>query len=284
MTARRAPPVVVLEKIRSVVPIDWLKGLNGEPVTRPPDQLVRAVVSAAEAESGAAPVFGTVTRQADGTWGCRFLTTIDPRVAQVKLDLLWEQGGVTMDTRTEKRVVFRQLAPPPASTGGLFGFGKKPKPPDAGLEVVVELPDPKSGLAEVAARGSFFGNPPPEFARSGEKTIVRLLEGIQRTLNNVEERRKHPRVPATFPITFYPLHSDGRVEPPLRGYCQDVSAGGLAVFCPAKPPAKYAYVSFDEVPGTAGVAVLLQLIRSEWVHDEVLITGRYRLDLSPDGR
>ena len=168
---------------------------------------------------------------------------------------------------------------------GLFGFGRKaPKPPDSGLEVVIELPDPNCGTGEVSARGAFFGNPPPEFTRSGEKIIVRLLDGIQRTLNNVEERRKHPRIPATFPLVIYPFHSDGRVEAPIRSICHDVSVGGLAMFCPTKPLAKYAYVAFEEVPGIAGLAVLLQIIRCELVHDEVFVTGRYRLDLGPDGQ
>jgi eukaryotic-like serine/threonine-protein kinase len=280
------PPVhngVVLSQIHSVVPIAWLKGHRSEPARRPPEQLVRAIVSAAEAAAGGQSTMGAVTREPGGVWGCRFLTTIDPRVAQVKLELVWEQCGVTMDTRTEGRVVFRKLAPVPAPTGGLFGFGKKsPKAPDAGLEVIVELPEPKSGTGEVVARGQFFGSPPPEFNKSGEKTIVRLLDGIRRTLNNVEERRKHPRVSASFPLLLYPLHSDGRVEPSIRSFCHDVSVGGMALYAPAKPPAKYAYVAFEEVPGAAGLAVLLQIIRAEWQQDEVFVTGRYRLDLGPE--
>jgi hypothetical protein len=284
MASRSTPPGVVrLAQIHSLVPVAWLKGQEGEPAGRPAAHVVRAVVSAAETDAGDRFVLGSVTRGADGAWGCRFLTTIDPRVARVKLDLLWEQGGVTMDSRTEGRVVFRKPVPPTV-VGGLFGFGKKAKESDSGLEVVVDLPDPKSGTGEVTVRGTFFGAPPEDFVKSGEKIIVRLLDGIRKTLNNVEERRKHPRIPATFPVTLYPLHSDGRVDAPIRGYCQDVSAGGLALFCTSKPHAKYAYVSFDEVPGVTGVAVLLQFIRIEWVNDEVLVSGRYRLDIGPDAQ
>jgi serine/threonine protein kinase len=280
-TRAPAPPTVQLSHIHSVVPLAMLQGRSGPPVTRPPAQVVSAVVSAAEAESGLHSVLGTVNRETDGAWGCRFLTTIDPRVAKVKLDLLWEEGGVAMDTRDEHCVVFRKLMPPPPPSG-LFGFGKKPKVPDAGLEVVVNLPDPKSGTAEVAARGKFFGNPTSDFVKSGEKTIVRLLDGIRRTLNNVEERRKYPRIPATFEITLYPLFSDGRLEAPLRCICHNVSAGGLALFCATKPPSKYAYVTFNNMPAIADLAVLFQIVRTEWQHDEVLVTGRYRLDFGPE--
>jgi hypothetical protein len=241
--------------------------------------VVNAVVSAAETESGLRPVSGSVIREAGG-WSCRFLSTIDPRVARVKLDLLWEQGGVIMDTRNEQRVVFRKLATPPPPTG-LFAFAKRFRPPESGLEVTVELPDTTNGSAEVVARGAFFGDPPEDFTRTGEKLAIRLLDGVRAELNNVEERRKHPRIPALFPLTLYPLHSDGRVDPPLRSQCQNVSGGGLALFCPAKPTAKYAYVVFDEVPGTAGLAILFQITRAEWKQDEVLVSGRFRLDLGP---
>jgi serine/threonine protein kinase len=279
MVSRPQPPTgVVLEQIHSVVPIGWLTGRGSAIAARPSAQMVNAIVSAAQAATGGAAEMGTVNRGADGAWGCRFLTTIDPRVAQVKLDLLWEEGGVTMDTRTDNRVVFRRMVPPPPPTG-LFGFGKKPKPPNAGLEVVVDLPDPKSGTGEVSARGRFFGDPPADFTKSNEKAIVRLLEGIRRTLNNVTERRKHPRIPAAFPLTIYALHSDGRVEPSLQGLCHDVSAGGMALFCAAKPTTKYLFVAFEDVPGTTGLAILLQVIRADWQHDEVFICGRFRLDI-----
>jgi eukaryotic-like serine/threonine-protein kinase len=209
---------------------------------------------------------------------------MDPRVAQVKLDLLWEEGGVTMDTRTEGRVVFRRPAPVPPQTSGFFGFGKKPAPPESGLEVVVELPPAGRGTVEIAARGGFYGNPPAEFARANEKTIVTLLDNIRGNLGNVPERRKHPRLPAAFAVTLYPLHSDGRVEAPVRGYCQDVSAGGLALFCPARPPSKYAYIAFDELPDVAGLALLVQFTRSEARPDEVLLSGRFRLDVGADAK
>src|SRR5262249_27352644 len=94
------PAVVKLPKIQSIVPAAWLQGQESPPAWRTPTHLVSAVVGAAETESGLKPVSGSVIREAGG-WSCRFLSTIDPRVARVKLDLLWEQGGVIMDTRNE---------------------------------------------------------------------------------------------------------------------------------------------------------------------------------------
>jgi hypothetical protein len=274
--------LIQLDRILSAIPAAWLRGCEAPRLTRSAAQLVTEVLRAAEAEAGEMPALGAVNRDPNGTWGCRFLTTIDPRVAQVKLDVLWEEGGVEMDTRTPGRVVFRKLASGGAM-GLLAGCLSKKKPSGSGLEVVVELPGREgTATAPVAVRGRFFGDPPSDFVRSGEKTIVRLLEGIRQTLNDVAERRKHPRVPAVFPLTLTPLHSDGRLEPSIRSVSYDVSAGGLALFCGQKPRARYAYVTFEDVLELADVALLFQVIRAERHEDEVLICGRYRLDLDSE--
>ncbi|QJW93289.1 serine/threonine-protein kinase [Frigoriglobus tundricola] len=276
------PQHIRLEQILSVVPTAWLQGRPAAHPGRPPAQVVNAILRAAEARTGGPAALGAVSCGADGTWTCRFLTTIDPRVARVKLDLLWEEGGVAMDLRSEQRVVFRRLAPQPPSSGWFGSVGKKAKAPDSGLEVSVELPETSHGIGEVTVIGKYFGNPPPDFTKSGEKVIVKLIDGIRRTLNNVEDRRKHPRVPAPFPLELFPIHSDGHVEPPIPAVCRDVSAGGMAFVCKVDPPTKHLYVTFDGVAGTAGLGVLIQIITSEWQENEVLITSRYRLDLWPD--
>jgi len=276
------PQHIRLDQILSVVPTAWLQGRTAPHPSRPPAHVVNAVLRAAEARTGGASALGAVSCGDDGTWTCRFLTTIDPRVARVKLDLLWEEGGVAMDLRSEQRVVFRRLAPQPPATGWFGSVSKKPKAPESGFEVGVELPEPSHGIGEVTVTGKYFGSPPPDFMRAGEKAIIKLIDGIRRTLNNTEDRRKHPRVPAPFPLELFPIRSDGHVEPPIPGVCRDVSAGGMAFVCRADPPTKHLYVTFDGVAGTAGLAALIQVITSEWHDNEVLVTSRYRLDLWPD--
>jgi hypothetical protein len=243
--------------------------------------MVRALVAAADGEMAPPADPSAVTRLPDGTWECRFLTTLDPRIAKVKLDVLWERGGVIMDCREDNRVIFRRLsvAAQPAS---VRLFGKKPPPqPESGFEVVVDLPQPGLPVGGVVATGRVFGTPSPEFARLAPEVVVSLIEDARRELNNAPERRQHPRVRAGFPVTLFPIHSNGRVEPPLSGRCRDVSAGGLALSLAAKPPTKYVYVTFDGVRGTAGLALLLQLLRVERAPDGVLAGGRFRLDLPP---
>src|SRR5579883_726322 len=269
---------IQLPEILSVVPVGWLRGQEAPDPDLPPDDMVRAILATATARESSPSAPTGVIEQPDGTWTCRFLTTIDPRVAKVKLDLLWERGGVTMDTRDENQVVFRQTAPVLPPSGVFSTFGKN-APPPSGLEVIVRLPEPGTPIGEVHSHGRLFGSPPPDFVPQARKVIVELLEGVQRHLNNFQERRKHPRIAADFPIILYPVQSDGRVEMPLSGRCQDVSAGGLALQVTAQPPTKYAYVAFEGVRGTSGLAVLFQIIRAARQDDGFVVNGRYKLGL-----
>jgi hypothetical protein len=81
---------------------------------------------------------------------------------------------------------------------------------------------------------------------------------------------------------LYPLHSNGRVRDPVAATCRDVSVGGMALVCSIRPSTKHAYITFEDVPGLAGVAILFQFIRADWHQEQVFITGRYRLDLGPN--
>ncbi len=264
---------VQLNEILSVLPVEWLRGREAPDPDLPPDEMARAILAAATSRTG------------DGepaAWGCRFLSTIDPRVARVKLELLWERDRFSVRTGAQNRIVARLKAPAAPASSGLFGFGKKPAPPvPSGLEVVVQLPEPGRPVGEVVAEGRVFGTPPSDFAVKAERTIVSLLEGIQKQLGNFAERRKHPRFPSSFPVTVFPLHRNGRIDMPQSGRCRDVSAGGLALRLETALTTRYAYVAFDSVRGTAGLALLVQVLRHQNEDDGVVMTGRFRPELWP---
>jgi serine/threonine protein kinase len=277
---------VRLARIQSVLPVAWLRGNDAPDPARPADHFVRSLlksVDAPEPNDEAAP--RAIEKSPDGVWSCRFLTSMDPRIAQVKLDLVWEEGGVTMDTRTPGRVVFHKPPPAPPPARGLFGKVKEPPPPDLknGFRVLVELPDTQGKTGEVVVTGRVVGSVPHDFARGAERFIVKLISEIRRQLKDVEDRRKHPRIDADYPLTLFPMHSDGSVDAPLAGRCKNVSAGGLALLTSAKPGTRYGYVAFDGVAGTTGLAVLVKFLRNDWEGDEVLVTGQFRLDLGGDG-
>ncbi len=265
-----------LNRIRSVVPVARLLGESSGEIARPADQVVRTIFQSASAGFLVPPEPGTVLRAPDGTWVCKFVSTIHPKIAPVKLDLLWEEGGVTMDTRQEGYVVFQRPAPAPT---GFFAPRTKPK---CGFEVVVQLYPQSAMIGEVLVIGRFYGDPPQSFIDESERSLMKLIEGVRLQLNNTSERRKYPRVPTDLSVTVFPLHSDGGVDPPFAAQCKDISQCGVALRLPGKPPARYGYLFFDGIPAVGNLAVLAKFVRSEWVNDELVVGAQYRLDLGSE--
>ena len=61
-----------------------------------------------------------------------------------------------------------------------------------------------------------------------------------------------------------------------------VSVGGVALATAVKLTTRHVYLAFEGVTGTAGLAVLVQITRTERQGDEVFVGGQYRLDLASD--
>jgi hypothetical protein len=269
---------ILLQQVLSVMPVNWLRGREAPAPDLLPNDMVRAVLAAAT-KSSSQPAPTQATCLPNGTWESRFLTTIDPRVASVKLDLLVEPRKVIKEVTDDGRIIFRKIAPVSPTPSGLSFFGKKPSPPTlGGIEVVIEFPKPSTSGGEVVAVGRVFGTPPPEFEKESTQAITSFLDEVRRQLNNLPDRRKHPRIPTDLRITLFPVHVDYRVAGPVSGRCENVSAGGMALVADAAIPTKHAYVTFEDVRGTTGLAVLLQIITSNRQENDILITGRFRLE------
>jgi len=257
-----------LGEIRSVTSCESLVGRAAPAVKTTCSEFIEAILTAAGSHQSIDSAESK--RFAEGEWSCRFLTTISPRLAKVKLEIVWEEGGLTMDIRDDKRIVFRKVAP------AFRFFGKKEF---NGLEVVVELPENGGDVGEVSAVGRIVGTPKQDFIQNAGGVISALFKAIRGVLNNVQDRRKHERLVAEFPVTLTPLRTDGSLEPAVIGRCVDVSSGGLAIRTRSPLPSKYVYVAFEGIPANRGLAVLFQTIKSHPVEDGFIVTGRYRTDL-----
>ncbi len=272
LTAAPPPPAGV--RLSEVLPVFAVSRLQGRPAAAPTvtaEGLAQAVLAAAGFDPAVHVTPDAILRDAAGAWTCRFPSAIDSRLALVKLALIRDEFGIAAELPDERRVVFRELAP----AAGLFGFGKKTP---SGFEVGIHFPEPGGRRPDIQITGSLFGKPPAEFVRAAEKAIVRMMEAIRVQLDTVRERRQHARVAAEFPLSLYPLHSDGRVDAPVAGTSVNVSAGGLALRTPHFPPCKYLYVAFETVRGIEGVAALVETVRRKELPDGLLITGCYRAD------
>lgn len=262
---------VVLSPIRSVVPVSQLIGLNVHAVTVSAAEFARALVDHAAAGAHIPQMPGELGRAADGNWMCQFPTTVPATVAPLKLAVLRDLWGLTVEQPEPTLLVLRK-----ACRGGLWSSisGKK-----AGFEVVIRLPPPGRAVGEVSVTSRLFGTPDADFARQAADAIPRLIADVRRELKNVEDRRKHPRVACTLAVTLYPIHSHGGIDLPIHARCRDVSLGGVCVATDSPLPTKYCFATFDGVGMIAGQAILVRFLRTQAVNRECISGGQYRTDL-----
>ena len=148
-----------------------------------------------------------------------------------------------------------------------------------GLEVIIMLPNAGRAVGEVTVTGSIFGNPNQDFINQANEAIPRLIADIRQELKNVDDRRKHPRVAANFPVTLYPIHSAGGIDMPLYGRCRDVSLGGICVATEGTLHTKYAYGVFEGFEDVAKYALLIRFLRTHTFGRENIHGGQFRVDL-----
>ena len=236
-----------------------------------PQEFTRVVVEYAAAGAHVPQLPGELGRSADGNWVCQFPSTVPASVVPLKLVLVRDRWGLTIEQAESNRLILRK-----ACGGGFWSAfsGKK-----SGLEVVIQLPRPGLVVGEVTVTGGLFGSPDANFARHAADEIPRLIGDVRRELKNVDDRRKHPRVAANFGITLYPIHSDGGIDAPVNARCRDVSLGGLCVATDAPLPTRYCFAAFDKVGAIAEQAILVRFLRKQLVNRECLSGGQYRVDL-----
>jgi len=261
--------LVVLDRIRSVLPVSALLGMGSDERLLNTQEFAAAVVHAA-ANGGQPPhLTSDIGRLSDGTWMCQFPTTVPTSVVPLKLVVLRESWGVSIEQPDPVHLVLRCVV----GGGGFFG-GKK-----FGYEATVILPTSGKPVGEITVLGRTFGTPDAKCVREAPDLLPKLLTDIRAQLANVPERRRHPRLSCNLAVSLYPVHSDGAIDPALTAKCRDVSLGGLAFSIPTPIPTKYIYAAFPDVPTVASQAILIRLIRVQSVGQERHYGAQYRTDL-----
>jgi hypothetical protein len=190
------------------------------------------------------------------------------------LTILRETWGLSIEQPDNSRILLKKVA-----AQGLWGSlaGKK-----HGLEVQVRLPSGGGRSAgEILVTGTTFGTPDATFQRVAADVLPKIITDVRRELQNVEDRRKHPRIAIALPLSLYPIHADGSVDPAILGRCRDVSGTGVC-FSTAMPlTTKYMYMVFDRINETAGLAILARLVRhqSQTLGNEHHAAVQFRTDL-----
>ena len=269
-----ASPIIRVDPIRSVVPVAALLGqFTGKARVSAAD-FIQAVMREAIGGGRLPQMPGDIGRLADGTWVSQFPSTVPAQVVPHKVVIIRDTWGMSVEQPEPNRIVLRKT-----TTTGLWGSlsGKK----KSGLEVVIRLPQQGRTAGEVLVTGVVFGTPDEGFLRVAADALPKIITDVRRELQNVEDRRKHPRIAIALPLTLYPIHADGSVDGPILGRCKDVSSTGLCFVTALPLPTKYMYVVFDGVAETAGLSVLARLVRhqSQVIGSEHIAAVQFRTDL-----
>ncbi|QEL20938.1 serine/threonine-protein kinase [Limnoglobus roseus] len=263
---------VRLPNIRSVVTVSTLLGFDVPQATIWADQIIDSVLAKAAAGGHAPKMPGDVGRRTDGTWVSRFPTTMHSSMLALKCEPMIDAGWFDEVAQTDThQFALRQYI----QAGGLWGrlSGKK-----SGLEVTINWPTSR-GCGEVELLGNLFGTPDAAFVRDSLDVLPKLMAEVRAQLQNVEDRRKTPRLPTNLPVTLYPIGDDGAVLPVINARCRDVSAGGLCCTTAVQPETRYCFAAFEGCGVADGMAVLLRLQRVQPNGYEYVLSGKFRTDL-----
>jgi PilZ domain len=250
--------------------------LNGMPLHKVPasrtskESVVQAVVNVAARSCRAAEIDAppaAIVR--------RFLCTVPPAIIPLKLEVVANPRNMKIDQSDPGRVLLRHEAPPKLPASG------KPDPrllaqlPKNGYEVLVHFPVAPSAVLTLV--GSLFGSPDQELLQRAEGEIAAVTDEIKNQLQNKVERRAQPRFPADFPVLAYPYYTDGEVGPPIAGQCRDISQGGIRFASPLPIRTSQIYLEFKDLDDVAGLAVLVQILRTgqEPGGREFITVGRF---------
>lgn len=202
----------------------------------------------------------------------RFLSTLPSPMVPYKLAVVGERWNLELRQPNPTYLVFRRTA-----ASNLPKGSKLPAPPPAGFEVIVRLAARPS--AEVTIMAEVFGSPDPAFTRTARSELPLIMEHIRGQLQNIDERRAHPRYPTDMAVTVYPLYPDGQFGPGIAGQCLDVSLGGLRFHTTTPIQVERLFVEFPDVKDVRGLTIYIRSLRTWKDRDSAghCNVGRFRL-------
>ena len=223
-------------------------------------EFVELVVEAARAEAGTPPP------AAGGSPSCRFLCTTPAAQLPLKLGSVAKQFGMSVEVTEPGVVVLRR--PVGATVRGPRGA--------ATGELWVSVCRAATG-AEVIASAGLDGDL-NEAARQGPmRAVPGVLAAVRGALENMRDRRAHPRYSVGFPVRLHPIGADGAIGAAEDGLCEDVSAGGVRILTRTGVPGERVYLEFRSIEGVAGNAVLATVTRSAPSRSGHILACRFRV-------
>jgi serine/threonine protein kinase len=223
-------------RVSELTPMPWI-------------DLVEAVVRAAVRDTSIMPMHPEIVAEQ-----VRFPSTIPVHIMPYKLVLVAEEWGLSARQVGKSRVVLVKVDRPPGTRWGRTYRAR------GWYEVVVDLPVPPA--FEVSAAATVYGLPDQAFLKVAAQDLPAILDQVRTLLQNLKDRRLHPRHAFDTPVRVFPLLDDGKIGSDTTGRLIDLSLGGVRFVTPRKPLSDRLFVQFPDVPEVSGHAVYTRVLRS----------------------
>ncbi|HXD87725.1 MAG TPA: serine/threonine-protein kinase [Urbifossiella sp.] len=261
-TPQEAPPE---KKFDPVVNLDLLHGLKDDSAQRATMTQIEFISELLTAAQKQVPFLHELSAYPEDSLTCSFLCTLPAALVPFKLRLVAERWGFLLNADDPKRFVMRKER----------GRTSRSDPRPTALEVIVYRPLPSS--AEYIVIGTWTGAMDAEGLPRAQEELTGLMEQLRGDLQNLEERRRHPRYPFDAPVLVFPQYSDGVVDQPIPGVCRDICQGGVRFLASKPVRTDRAYIEFKGIESVLRVAILVKLARTTYEADGALTVARFRM-------
>jgi hypothetical protein len=189
----------------------------------------------------------------------RFLCNLPTAMIPMKLAIVRERWGLSIEPVDHSRI---NLWKEYRNEGRLTKTDLRRQTPAgrSGIEIVIQKAPAPS--AEFTLRGSVSGLWDEKVILRARNDLRAIGEHVRTLLQNLDERRVHPRIPVSFPVRVYPLYPDGIVGLPLAGRCKDISTSGVRMVVASPVWTERIYVEFFEFQEVSGHAVYVRVVRA----------------------
>ena len=256
--AEKTPIPQAVEPLPPVVTLDYLHGMPAhqvQPSSLKRSEYLKIVVQAAAGRS--TPIFANDNFPEDALV-CRFLSTLPAALVPLKVAVVAEAWGMSLNARNPMRLVLRAEVPEPKPTR-VEPRGLPARSPVA-TEIVIYRPVPPN--VEYTVIGATYGPDNDEVRHKAQQDLPLIMNPIRSQLLNVEERRRYERFAAKFPVAAYPRYSDGVIGTPIAGSCCDISVDGIRFVTPVPVRTASMYLEIKEIAGIERSAILVHTLRT----------------------
>jgi len=234
-----------------------MTGLGSNTERAHPERFAMSLFNAAKQQMIADDAGSIPVQLTDGRWSLRIPFKWTAGLAELKIAAFCDQYNYNKMQMATDTILLKPKQ----------HLGQSANP----VELTIRLPAlSEARMVEVQVIGRWLNSLD---AHKSNDHVTTMLELIRRTMHNVDDRRKAPRIKLDFDVDFYPITDSLAVGAPIRGRCRDISTTGFQAMVASRLDLTHAFAAFHGVEALAGTGILAKLVRNRSTDTDQVITG-----------